>query len=195
MGLGKTVVRAGGGVFYDPFQTDLYRRALLNNGSPQYFAVSLTPQMPFAPSFPSVLPVNPQDLPSFMQDITTVEFLDLQLSTPEMRTCPLVASWGGTLRSRQHTCTPAGNGFPCTRISTFCRQAERWRVRDMKVSRRGSLFFVALNLAYVYARLRRLPMPDSLPVLEGSTRRHSAADLRSEGYALRLDHRNRRPLR
>lgn len=71
VGHGKTVVRASTGIFYDPFQTDLYRRALLNNGNPAFFAISLTPQLPFAPAFPAVLPAIPQGvLPT--QDITTV---------------------------------------------------------------------------------------------------------------------------
>lgn len=69
---GKTVLRASGGVFFDPFQTDLYRRALLNNGTPAYFAISATPQFPFAPAFPAVLPGIPPNLPSGIQDITTV---------------------------------------------------------------------------------------------------------------------------
>jgi hypothetical protein len=72
IGSGKTVVRASGGIFYDPFQTDLYRRALLNNGSPQYFAISLLAQQPFAPSFPNVLPTSIQGLPAIAQDITAV---------------------------------------------------------------------------------------------------------------------------
>jgi hypothetical protein len=72
IGSGKTVVRASGGIFYDPFQTDLYRRALLNNGSPQYFAISLLAQQPFAPSFPNVLPTSIQGLPAITQDLTTV---------------------------------------------------------------------------------------------------------------------------
>jgi hypothetical protein len=72
VGLGKTVVRASGGVFYDPFQTDLYRRALLNNGTPAFFAISATPQFPFAPAFPTVFSGLPQGFPSTLQDITTV---------------------------------------------------------------------------------------------------------------------------
>src|SRR5207237_652603 len=37
IGLGKWVLRASGGVFVDPFQTDQYRKAILNNGSPIFF--------------------------------------------------------------------------------------------------------------------------------------------------------------
>ena len=72
IGFGRTVLRASGGIFYDPFQTDLYRRALLNNGAAQYVAVSLTPLSPFAPSFPNLLPGSVQGLPAFAQDVTTV---------------------------------------------------------------------------------------------------------------------------
>ena len=72
VGVGKTVVRASGAVFYDPFQTDLYRRALLNNGTPAFFAISATPQFPFAPAFPTVFSGLPQGFPSTLQDITTV---------------------------------------------------------------------------------------------------------------------------
>ena len=71
-GLGKTVVRASGGIFYDPFQTDLYRRTLLNNGLPAFFAISATPQLPFAPAFPNVLSGVPQGFSPSIQDITTV---------------------------------------------------------------------------------------------------------------------------
>jgi hypothetical protein len=72
VGLGKTVVRASGGIFYDPFQTDLYRRALLNNGTPAFFAISAIPQLPFAPAFPNVFSGVPQGFTPGIQDITTV---------------------------------------------------------------------------------------------------------------------------
>jgi hypothetical protein len=72
VGLGKTVVRASGGIFYDPFQTDLYRRALLNNGTPAFFAISAIPQLPFAPAFPNVFSGVPQGFTPSIQDITTV---------------------------------------------------------------------------------------------------------------------------
>src|SRR5712692_439359 len=72
IGHGKTVIRASGGVFYDPFQTDLYRRALLNNGTPAFFAISAIPQLPFAPAFPTVFSGLPPSFTPTLQDITTV---------------------------------------------------------------------------------------------------------------------------
>jgi hypothetical protein len=72
VGRGKTVVRASGGIFYDPFQTDQYRRALLNNGTPSFFAISAIPQLPFAPAFPNVFSGVPQGFTPSIQDITTV---------------------------------------------------------------------------------------------------------------------------
>ena len=72
VGRGKTVVRASVGIFYDPFQTDQYRRALLNNGTPSFFAISAIPQLPFAPAFPNVFSGVPQGFTPSIQDITTV---------------------------------------------------------------------------------------------------------------------------
>src|SRR6185369_1558673 len=75
-GLGKeqkTVVRASGGIFYDPPQTDQYRRALLNNGSPQFFSISATPANSYAPAFPNVFTSTlPPGFTLATQDITTV---------------------------------------------------------------------------------------------------------------------------
>ena len=45
-GLGKdqkTVIRASSGIFYDPPQTDQYRRAISLNGNPAFFTLSATP--------------------------------------------------------------------------------------------------------------------------------------------------------
>ena len=72
IGLGKTVVRASGGIFYDPFQTDVYRRALLNNGTPQFFSISATPAQSYAPAFPTVFTSVPTGYPLGIQTITTV---------------------------------------------------------------------------------------------------------------------------
>jgi hypothetical protein len=69
----KTVIRASGGLFYDPFQTDQYRRALLNNGSPQIFNISATPANSFAPTFPNVFTSTlPAGFTLAQQDINTV---------------------------------------------------------------------------------------------------------------------------
>jgi hypothetical protein len=72
VGLGKFVVRASGGIFYDPFQTDTYRLALLNNGTASFFAFAATPLLPFAPAFPNVLPGIPQGVNLGVQSINTV---------------------------------------------------------------------------------------------------------------------------
>ncbi|HTS66273.1 MAG TPA: TonB-dependent receptor [Candidatus Acidoferrales bacterium] len=56
-GLGKdqkTVIRASSGIFYDPPQTDQYRRMLAVNGNPAYFTLSIAPAASFAPSFPAI---------------------------------------------------------------------------------------------------------------------------------------------
>jgi hypothetical protein len=74
-GLGKnerTVIRASTGIFYDPPQTDQYRRALLNNGSPAFFTLTAVPGLPYAPPFPNVFPSVPTGLNIPPGDITTV---------------------------------------------------------------------------------------------------------------------------
>jgi hypothetical protein len=72
VGFGKTVLRVNGGIFYDPFQTDMYRLAILNNGTPQFFSISATPNMAFAPAFPNVFTGVPTGFTLSAQDITTV---------------------------------------------------------------------------------------------------------------------------
>jgi hypothetical protein len=74
-GLGKnerTVIRASTGIFYDPPQTDQYRRALLNNGSPAFFTLTAVPGLPYAPAFPNVLPAVPTGFTVPPGDITTI---------------------------------------------------------------------------------------------------------------------------
>ncbi len=50
-----TVVRGSMGIYYDPPQTDLYRRAIQNNGSPVFFNFSFNPTTAGAPRFPNTL--------------------------------------------------------------------------------------------------------------------------------------------
>lgn len=50
-----TVVRGSMGIYYDPPQTDLYRRAIQNNGSPIFFNFTFNPTTAGAPSFPNTL--------------------------------------------------------------------------------------------------------------------------------------------
>jgi hypothetical protein len=72
VGLGKWVVRASGGIFYDPFQTDQYRKSILQNGSPVFFSISVPPTNAVAPAFPNVFPGVPTGFTLATQDITTV---------------------------------------------------------------------------------------------------------------------------
>ncbi|MEP6715875.1 MAG: TonB-dependent receptor, partial [Terriglobia bacterium] len=72
VGLGKWVVRANGGIFYDPFQTDQYRKAITNNGLPAYFNITRTPLQDLAPAFPSVFTGVPSGIATPTQDIFTV---------------------------------------------------------------------------------------------------------------------------
>jgi hypothetical protein len=73
VGLGKWVVRASGGIFYDAFQTDQYRKAILNDGTPGYFSISLKPGQTLAPAFPAVFSGVPSGFTLPLQDITTVD--------------------------------------------------------------------------------------------------------------------------
>lgn len=68
----KTVVRASTGIFYDPFQTDQYRLALLQTGLPAFFRVSTLPSQPFAPAFPNVVSNLPSGVNLPVQDLMTV---------------------------------------------------------------------------------------------------------------------------
>jgi hypothetical protein len=68
----RTVIRASSGIFYDPFQTDQYRLALLQNGRPDFFRISALPIQPFAPAFPAVLTSLPSGFSLPPQDIMTV---------------------------------------------------------------------------------------------------------------------------
>lgn len=70
---GKWVMRASGGLFYDPFQTDQYRKSILNNGTPIFFSINTAPTTSYAPSFPNVFSGIPAGFSLALQDITTVD--------------------------------------------------------------------------------------------------------------------------
>lgn len=83
----NTVVRASTGIFYDPPQTDQYRRAILNNGSPIFFTISATPASAYAPTFPNVLTsvptgfsVPPGDITAISPDFSTLYSYNANLS-------------------------------------------------------------------------------------------------------------------
>ena len=74
-GLGKnerTVIRASTGIFYDPPQTDLYRRSILNNGSSNFVTFTTIPGTPYAPAFPNMLPSLAMGLSPLPPNITTI---------------------------------------------------------------------------------------------------------------------------
>ena len=72
IGLGKWVLRASGGVFIDPFQTDQYRKGILNNGSPIFFTANLAPGSAVAPSFPNVFTAVPTGFTLPTQDVSAI---------------------------------------------------------------------------------------------------------------------------
>ncbi len=51
----NTIIRVSSGIFYDPPQTDVYRLALLNNGTVPPINFSVGPTGQFAPAFPSIV--------------------------------------------------------------------------------------------------------------------------------------------
>ncbi len=69
----KTVVRLNGGIFFDPPQTDQYRRAILSNGSPIFFSVTARPTDAYGPSYPNVFASIPTGFSLPAQDIITVD--------------------------------------------------------------------------------------------------------------------------
>lgn len=74
-----TVVRGSMGFYYDPPQTDLYRRAIQNNGSPVFFNFTFSPTTAGAPSFPSTLGSLPAGtaLPSQSVEAVAPDFSNL----------------------------------------------------------------------------------------------------------------------
>jgi hypothetical protein len=62
-----------GGIFYDPPQTDLYRRALQDDGRPRFFTLTTGPDSGFAPDFPGVLLAPPPNYGQTALDVTTVD--------------------------------------------------------------------------------------------------------------------------
>jgi hypothetical protein len=68
----KTVVRASTGIFYDAPQTDQYRLALQQTGSPAFFNFTVPPSSPFAPPFPVVLQSPPTGFSLPVQTVDTV---------------------------------------------------------------------------------------------------------------------------
>lgn len=75
----KTVVRASAGMFFDPPQTDVYRRALLNNGTGIFLQVT-SPVL--TPNFPQILTSLPTgaNIPTQSVDTISPDFATLYSS-------------------------------------------------------------------------------------------------------------------
>jgi hypothetical protein len=75
IGLGRDqriVVRASAGLFYDPPQTDIYRRALLQNGLVPPVTINTGPKTVYAPEFPTVFNALPSKFNVPTQDVVSV---------------------------------------------------------------------------------------------------------------------------
>ena len=74
-----TVVRASAGIYYDPPQIDLYRRAIQNSGSPTFFNFTFNPTTAGAPRFPSTLGSLPAGVALPRQSVEAIapEFANL----------------------------------------------------------------------------------------------------------------------
>ncbi|MEO6393987.1 MAG: TonB-dependent receptor, partial [Pyrinomonadaceae bacterium] len=68
----RTVIRAGSGLYYDAPFLDVYRRAVINNGSLRFFKFSFQPGSPGAPEFPHTLGLLPAGTDPVRQDIDAV---------------------------------------------------------------------------------------------------------------------------
>lgn len=68
----KTVIRANGGIFYDPPQTNTYQRALTITGQPSLFNFSVAGSNPLAPAFPTIPTTAPTGFSLPTQDVYTV---------------------------------------------------------------------------------------------------------------------------
>lgn len=71
-----TVVRASAGVYYEQPYLDIYRRAIISNGSPRFFSFTLSPTQAGAPSFPNTLGAAPS-LPRQSIDAVAPDYANL----------------------------------------------------------------------------------------------------------------------
>ena len=74
----RTVVRASVGLMYEPPLLDFYDNAILNNGDPKSFNVSVTPGADGAPAFPGSLASPP---PGFVLPKQTITAVDPEFQT------------------------------------------------------------------------------------------------------------------
>ena len=124
-----TVVRASAGIYYDVPYSDMYLRAIQNNGSPKYFNFTFGPTSAGAPAFPN----NLGSLPAEQHFRVKVLMRFRPISKVYMPFTPTRRSNRQsrmTFRSPSVLFIRAGGTFPFTEISIVCRPAERWRTAD-----------------------------------------------------------------
>jgi hypothetical protein len=67
-----TIIRAAAGIYYETPWLNMYERALLKNGNPEFFNFSLSPTSAGAPAFPGTLGSLPAGLELPPQDIDSI---------------------------------------------------------------------------------------------------------------------------
>ncbi len=93
-----TVVRASAGVYYEQPYLDIYRRAIVSNGSPRFFNFTLAPTAAGAPTFPNTLGTAPsvpvQSLDAVAPDYANLTAYHANLQVEQALTSDLSVTLG-----------------------------------------------------------------------------------------------------
>ena len=111
VGLGKTVVRASGGIFYDPFQTDLYRSALSTMERPPSLRSARSHNCRSRRRSPPSSPVC-RRASLRLSRTSRLSARISQACIPGMRTCRSAEKLPETWRSRPHICSREATACP-----------------------------------------------------------------------------------
>ena len=140
------MIRASTGIFYDPPQTDQYRRAILNNGIAAFFNVSHPPGTTFAPSFPTCLHRPPDGFHARAADITTVDpdFATLYSGNANFSISrELSANYGVCQRRYLYT---AGKRLPIYRNINLVPSGARWPMGGRSSAPRPGISRASANI-------------------------------------------------